>query len=83
MPGANNEYWRQEEFDTVGIDHIRDDGSYADAANWYFTENTIRANKVFIGGRNMRKKIIIFCVIICILSISCISIFIHIPNQLN
>ena len=47
MPGANNEYWRQEEFDTVGIDHIRDDGSYADAANWYFTENTIRREQGF------------------------------------
>ena len=47
MPGANNEYWRQEKFDTVGIDHIRDDGSYADAANWYFTENTIRREQGF------------------------------------
>ena len=25
MPGANNEYWRQEEFDTVGINHVRDE----------------------------------------------------------
>lgn len=47
MPGANNERWKQEEFDTVGIDHIRDDGSYADAANWYFTENTIRREQGF------------------------------------
>ena len=47
MPGANNEYWRQEEFDTVGINHVRDDGSYADAANWYFTENTIRREQGF------------------------------------
>ena len=48
MPGANNEYWRQEEFDTVGINHVRDDGSYADAANWYFTE---------IGRASCRERV--------------------------
>ena len=47
MPGANNEYWRQEEFETVGINHVRDDGSYDDAENWYFTENTIRREQGF------------------------------------
>ncbi len=43
MNGADNEYWTQEEFDTVGIDYVRDDGTYADASNWYFTENSLRS----------------------------------------
>lgn len=42
MNGGDNKRWRQEEYDTVGIDHNRDDGSYANASEWHFTENSLR-----------------------------------------
>lgn len=38
---------RQEELDTIGIDHIRQDGTYANASEWYFTENSLRAEQGF------------------------------------
>ncbi len=45
MNGRNietGEYYSQEEYDTIGINHIRDDDTYADASNWWFTENALR-----------------------------------------
>lgn len=38
---------RQEELDTIGIDHIRQDGTYANASEWYFTENSLRVEQGF------------------------------------
>ncbi len=44
MYGGDEEYTRQEELDTVGLNHYRDDEkqSYANAYDWIFTENTLR-----------------------------------------
>ena len=42
MSGGKKDRGRQEEFDTTGINHVRDDGTYANANEWWFTENSLR-----------------------------------------
>ena len=34
-------------YDNGYIDHIRQDGTYANASEWYFTENSLRAEQGF------------------------------------
>lgn len=38
----SNDWWWQEELDTVGINYIRTNGTYSNANTWYFTENALR-----------------------------------------